>query len=52
MPSAAPRPAAAPELRLVGALLLALISAALINLGFVLQHRGHSRALARGRQQR
>ena len=37
------------ELRLLGALLLALISGALINLGFVLQQRGHSRALARGR---
>ena len=41
------RPAS--ELRLVGALLLALISGALINLGFVLQQRGHSHALARGR---
>ncbi len=30
------------ELVLLGALLLALVSAALINLGFVLQHRGHS----------
>jgi enterochelin esterase-like enzyme len=37
------------ELRVLGALLLALISGALINLGFVLQQRGHSRALARGR---
>jgi enterochelin esterase-like enzyme len=37
------------ELRLLGALLLALISAALINVGFVLQHRGHARAAARGR---
>ena len=35
------------ELRLLGALLLALLSAALINLGFVLQHRGHSRGRAR-----
>ena len=41
------RPAS--ELRLVGALLVALISGALINLGFVLQQRGHSHALARGR---
>ncbi len=41
------RPAS--ELRLLGALLLALISGALINLGFVLQQRGHSNALARGR---
>jgi CubicO group peptidase (beta-lactamase class C family)/enterochelin esterase-like enzyme len=32
------------ELGLVAALLLALLSAALINLGFVLQHRGHERA--------
>ena len=32
------------ELGLIGALLLALLSAALINLGFVLQHRGHDRA--------
>ena len=37
------------ELRLLGALLLALISGALINLGFVLQQRGHSHALAHGR---
>jgi len=37
------------SLRLVSALLLALISAALINIGFVLQHRGHARARARGR---
>jgi D-alanyl-D-alanine carboxypeptidase len=35
------------ELSLIAALLLALLSAALINLGFVLQHRGH--ALARSR---
>jgi CubicO group peptidase (beta-lactamase class C family)/enterochelin esterase-like enzyme len=35
------------ELRLLGALLLALLSAALINLGFVLQHRGHDRARRR-----
>ena len=34
------------ELRLLAALLLALVSAALINLGFVLQHRGHSRGRA------
>jgi enterochelin esterase-like enzyme/drug/metabolite transporter (DMT)-like permease len=55
--TAAPPPAAAAgghrhhgsELRLIGALLLALLSAALINVGFVLQHRGHSRALAGGR---
>jgi enterochelin esterase-like enzyme len=39
-----------PEQQLLGALLLALISAAIINLGFVLQHRGHSRALAGGRR--
>lgn len=38
-----------PEWQLVGALLLALVSAAVINLGFVLQHRGHSHALAEGR---
>jgi enterochelin esterase-like enzyme len=38
-----------PEQQLLGALLLALVSAAIINLGFVLQHRGHSRALAGGR---
>jgi enterochelin esterase-like enzyme/drug/metabolite transporter (DMT)-like permease len=37
------------ELRLVGALLLALISAALINIGFILQQRGHARARATGR---
>ncbi|MBV9416888.1 MAG: esterase family protein, partial [Solirubrobacterales bacterium] len=39
-----------PELQLLGALLLALLSAAMINLGFVLQHRGHARALADGRR--
>jgi enterochelin esterase-like enzyme len=38
-----------PELRLVGVLLLALASAALINLGFVLQHRGRAQDLAAGR---
>lgn len=37
------------ELGLVLALLLALLSAALINLGFVLQHRGHERARAQRR---
>lgn len=37
------------ELSLIGALLLALLSAALINLGFVLQHRGHERAHSRRR---
>ena len=37
------------ELGLIGALLLALVSAALINLGFVLQHRGHARARAQRR---
>ncbi|MBV9818378.1 MAG: hypothetical protein JOZ07_08535 [Solirubrobacterales bacterium] len=37
------------ELRLIAALLLALVSAALINLGFVLQHRGRAQDLARGR---
>jgi D-alanyl-D-alanine carboxypeptidase len=37
------------ELRLIGALLLALVSAALINLGFVLQHRGHEGARSRRR---
>jgi D-alanyl-D-alanine carboxypeptidase len=37
------------ELGLIGALLLALLSATLINLGFVLQHRGHDRARAAGR---
>jgi enterochelin esterase-like enzyme len=36
------------ELGLIGALLLGLLSAALINLGFVLQHRGHDRASQRG----
>jgi enterochelin esterase-like enzyme len=34
---------------LIGALLLALVSAAMINLGFVLQHRGLSRLRGRGR---
>ncbi len=34
------------KLRLLGALLLALVSTVLINIGFVLQHRGHSRARA------
>ena len=43
-----PRPHHRAELRLVAALLLALISAALINIGFVLQHRGHERARADG----
>ena len=38
------------ELRLLAALLLALISAALINIGFVLQHRGHARARAGGHE--
>lgn len=38
------RPRLHSEVRLIGALLLALFSAALINLGFVLQHRGHDRA--------
>lgn len=38
-----------PELRLIGVLLLALASAALINLGFVLQHRGRAQELAAGR---
>ncbi len=37
------------ELGLIGALLLALVSAALINLGFVLQQRGHDRARTRRR---
>lgn len=37
------------QLRLIGALLLALLSATLINLGFVLQHRGHDRARRHGR---
>jgi len=45
-----PRPLPRSELRLVAALLLALISAALINIGFVLQHRGHARARAAGHQ--
>jgi enterochelin esterase-like enzyme len=36
------------ELRLIGVLLLALASAALINLGFVLQHRGRAQDLAAG----
>ncbi|HET9718877.1 MAG TPA: serine hydrolase [Solirubrobacteraceae bacterium] len=35
------------ELGLIGALLLALLSAGLINLGFVMQHRGHQRARRR-----
>lgn len=35
-------------LRLIGALLLALASAALINVGFVLQHRGRAQELAAG----
>ncbi|HSC04288.1 MAG TPA: alpha/beta hydrolase-fold protein [Solirubrobacteraceae bacterium] len=39
-----------PEVQLLGALLLALLSAAVINLGFVLQHRGHARALEGGRR--
>ncbi len=43
-----PRPRHRSELRLVVALLLALVSAALINIGFVLQHRGHMRARAGG----
>ncbi len=38
------------ELRLLAALLLALISGALINLGFVLQQRGHLNALQRGHE--
>lgn len=38
------RPRRHSRLGLIGALLLALLSAALINLGFVLQHRGHGRA--------
>ena len=37
------------ELRLVAALLLALISATLVNIGFVLQHRGYVRPRATGR---
>ena len=37
------------ELGLIAALLLALVSAALINLGFVLQHRGHDRARQQSR---
>jgi enterochelin esterase-like enzyme len=37
------------ELHLIGVLLLALASAALINLGFVLQHRGRAHDLAAGR---
>jgi D-alanyl-D-alanine carboxypeptidase len=37
------------ELGLIGALVLALLSATLINLGFVLQHRGHHRARAQRR---
>ncbi len=37
------------ELGLISALVLALLSAALINLGFVLQHRGHDRARAQRR---
>ena len=37
------------SLRLIGVLLLALASAALINLGFVLQHRGRAQDLCAGR---
>jgi hypothetical protein len=37
------------ELHLIGVLLLALASAALINLGFVLQHRGRAHDLEAGR---
>jgi enterochelin esterase-like enzyme len=37
------------SLRLIGVLLLALASAALINLGFVLQHRGRAQDLSAGR---
>ena len=48
LPTAAPvvahHPRRHPELGLIGALLLALLSAALINIGFVLQHRGHDHA--------
>ncbi len=47
---AAPRPLAhRSSLRLLAALMLALVSAALINLGFGLQHRGHAAATAAGR---
>ena len=57
LPRLTPRPAvvvhARPHrhrsgLRLIGVLLLALASAALINLGFVLQHRGRAQDLAAG----
>ena len=40
------RPQHRSELGLIAALLLALLSGALINLGFILQHRGHDRARA------
>ena len=58
LPRLTPRPAvvahARPHrhrsgLRLIGVLLLALASAALINLGFVLQHRGRAQDLSAGR---
>src|ERR1700747_1005263 len=39
-----------PEWQLGGAWLLARVSAGIITLGFVLQQRGHSRALADGRR--
>jgi enterochelin esterase-like enzyme len=44
-----PRPHHRSQLRLVAALMLALISTALVNIGFVLQQRGHARARRRGR---
>ncbi len=44
-----PRPHHPHRLHLIGVLLLALASAAVINLGFVLQHRGRSQDLAAGR---
>jgi CubicO group peptidase (beta-lactamase class C family)/enterochelin esterase-like enzyme len=55
VPAARPQPLThherrASELRLLAALLLALLSAALINLGFVMQHRGHDRARRQERE--
>ena len=44
-----PRPTARVRGAVAGRLLRVLISGALINLGFVLQQRGHSHAIARGR---
>lgn len=48
-PTVARQPHDQSELGLIAALMLALVSAALINLGFVLQQRGHDRARQHGR---